>query len=843
MKNYLSPAPEIVVAPTQTFPLGPGPYSPPGNYPYGIACGDLDDDGRDEIVLFNSAVPTLGLLSYFEYADLSPTWASQTQGQIVNLWSCTNQVPNGWTLHGNDMYLTADVDGDGSDEIITIYSVDGFNPPGQSIGVSKFQNASLSTLWTGLPLVGTLDLYEYYVADVDGDGCEEIVCLSPLDTNICVLKWDKVSSTLGMFLQPTYTSITRSDQVFIAKLSGSNGDPRDHLVVYSPTSLTLQAWLWNPVSKQLMGFGPASQTIPAPAPAQGTTPAGWKMSANDQFTVADINGQGSDALVVYNATSQQFGVVEWDIPNSVFNAPWTGAAASVVPGNFQSSATYLFPAKVSGQAGEQILVYNQSGGAPGQTFMGVLKWGGSALTGSVVAAQAALPGYVTDAAWIAPQDVDGDGNTELVFVNSGTQTIGLLKWDGTTLSSQWSAQNSVQGYSVDLIMGAPKTPLTPFADNQLLIYQYISNQLDPNVNGDIRGEYGNAEYALAGGFGEFALQLLKMTPWLPAGATETDWDAVKTPLYNELYAVDSVTAWQQDWHHLNGALQKAAVTAMGNAWTDVDLTGQSTNTDTLTYKISEILNAVFDAAIWGLAGFSLEAEEVEEVAEEAEAEKEVNVWNSIQVGLAVGASLYGSYTSAIGPGGDDVPLAIDYAASVSAINDQYADVDSQIDTNIDRILADEVLLPLFGKLASMEYDQAWRWSDSDMDNIAKSAITPGQVYYYTVFIPLRFGIYAYWGSNTATPYYCLEEGNSQSGYYYTRVNLNPPSYAVWSQDSGNGTWDISVLAAGANPATCSYPAQQLFTNIANCGVPLPALFQRWGVWSAIPVTGGTDTRC
>jgi len=813
MKNYLEPAQGIVMPPILQFPLGYGPYNPPGNYPFSIASGDVDGDGRDEIVFLNGGVPTLGLLSYFEYGDLSPAWASQPNGQLVNIWSSTNQVPGGWVIQSSDRYLTADLDGDGIDEIVALgVSSSDFNDV--NIGVLKFETTALSTLWMeNNYLSGTASFYQFYVADVDGDGCDEIVWVNPADTSVGILKWE--NPALQSFLGPTYWPIKQSDQIFVAKLSASNGDNREHLVVFSPTGLDLQVWIWD--GKQ---FSPPSPAVSKTIPNANASLGGWQMSANDQYTVAAIAGNGDDALVVYNGTSQQLGVVQWDITPARFNVTWSGAMANVVPGNFQSSTTYFFPAKISGQTGEQILVYNQSSGAPGQTLMGLLKWGGSALSGSDVAQQTDLPTWIVGADWMFPLDADGDGNTELGFYNSGSQTLGMLEWDGSTLTSQWAAQNAaVRGFNVDLILAGPKTTFTanPFTDYQLLIYQYISYQLISN--NDIRSEYNNPAYA--GDFLEFYETL--QNPTFPKMAKPTqpdqsdwdaDWDTVFAALSNELSVVDFITKWQVSLHYLNGKLKEASQTAMGNAWGNVTQNVQGGN-DTVSYSPADILSAVFDATLWGVAAVS-------------------GVGKVMQVMLSVGASLYGSFSSAL----PATPQTIDYPGFWGAINNQYVNLDIQIDSNINVILADEVMLPLFGKLVSSE-NNGWMWKDSDADAMYQNSIGLDTVHYYTLFIPMRFNMLTFENASTATPYYCFL--NSRFGpSTYQRMGINAPDYTYLSQ-ANNGTWNIYLLAAGLPPSLV-YPGQQLFTDIATWSL-LPSFFQCYGSWSNIKQVGIDISHC
>jgi len=69
-------------------------------------AGDIDGDGRSEIISYCPANNSINVLAYFEYGDASSRWASVPGAQMVNAYSRFQDIPpvfgiaNGWTRSG-----------------------------------------------------------------------------------------------------------------------------------------------------------------------------------------------------------------------------------------------------------------------------------------------------------------------------------------------------------------------------------------------------------------------------------------------------------------------------------------------------------------------------------------------------------------------------------------------------------------------------------------------------------------------------------------------------------------------------------------------------------------------
>jgi hypothetical protein len=211
----------------------------------GIVIADVDGDGQDEWVGYLNLVPT------DPWTEALWTGVLKWQGgALVPIWMSPSPLSGTgeeWVRNFQDIFLAADVDGDGRAEIVVYNNVD------LSTGVLKWQGGALVPVWinsgplSGPGLVWERGADEFFAADVDGDRQDELVVFNYNWTG--VLKWD------GTALVPVWLD---SD----GTLSG----------------------------------GPDLN---------------WDRNANDGFLTADVDGDGHIEVPIYNPSDLWTGVLKW----------------------------------------------------------------------------------------------------------------------------------------------------------------------------------------------------------------------------------------------------------------------------------------------------------------------------------------------------------------------------------------------------------------------------------------------------------------------------------------------------------------------------------------------------
>ncbi len=128
-----------------------------------IATGDLNGDGKDDVVAIEKFICTLTAISG---ADGSPLWSDNTTS-------------------GNAVAI-GDITGDGQNEVIAGgYDADFLGMGGNVINVYA---ANGTLLW---PYPTTNMVHDIEIGDVDGDGIDDVVaCNGAVGSNIYVLKYD-----------------------------------------------------------------------------------------------------------------------------------------------------------------------------------------------------------------------------------------------------------------------------------------------------------------------------------------------------------------------------------------------------------------------------------------------------------------------------------------------------------------------------------------------------------------------------------------------------------------------------------------------------------------------------
>ena len=285
---------------------------------YEMATGDIDGDGRDEIVLLRTD-NAADILSQFLVYDGNSAGTS---------WTLTKQLEHGalW----DDVEL-GDVDADGLEDIGLIRSDDNL--------LLIFDPAS----WTALhQFAYTFPWIDLEMIDVQAEGTpnKTEVALSRRGVlgyynSTLVFRWDgnvAMQDVWGGTFYPYFTDIEGADL---------NGDGDDELVMYRPDSAPmLNLVARNPKGSSMRAFEPAGAFNPG---------GGWK-----DMEAGDLDGDGKDEVVLVRGTkyriydnpdtSDGFSDISgsWGASMAIGDLDGTGVATGPVLGVNPSTLSYTF---------------------------------------------------------------------------------------------------------------------------------------------------------------------------------------------------------------------------------------------------------------------------------------------------------------------------------------------------------------------------------------------------------------------------------------------------------------------------------------------------------------------
>ena len=256
-----------------------------GNGPGCLAVGDLDGDGKPDLVVVNSGDGTVGI-----YRNLS------TNGTLA---SASFAPPVILTLTGGANSLgravLADLDGDGRLDIL----IGGFNTSHISIFQNFSSPGSLGTNSFGaeVDIPAGNSPFAIAVADLDGDGRPDLVTANQQDNTVSVLRNIGSGGTIstGSFAAPVnFATGPAPWVVFIADLDGDG----------KPDVVSLNQSDPNHKISLLRNLGTGSISSNSFAPAVDLAGA----DPGEALTVGDVDGDGKLDLVAGSYVNGTFAV-------------------------------------------------------------------------------------------------------------------------------------------------------------------------------------------------------------------------------------------------------------------------------------------------------------------------------------------------------------------------------------------------------------------------------------------------------------------------------------------------------------------------------------------------------
>ena len=768
-----------------------------------------------------------------------------------------------WKIDGGQVYVSADVDGDGKDEIVAL------DPRTATLGLLSYftygqlasewegQGASrLMTWWQGRPDASaeyalTADT-KLFAGDLDGDGREELLLFDTTALTLNVIRWDgsKFASVTGGAVAPENWTVRTDDQIYLAPLTAG----RTNLILYNqkafmlavyelvgtaltqlylctdtlgplPLALGLQFYfpkLYTAAQSTLAVFFPSDYKNEGalylfdwdgsafePGLSYGATNSGlpdWQISSTDRLFFGDVYGDGRDEMLVYRDPAapdgNRLGFFGFDAVQGFTNL-WQSAGNV---NDWPLSAADQF--WVKRMYGAQMLAFQ-----PSEPSMGVFGWNNvNAWEGGV----SPLPSpYVFNGDdTFVYGDFNGDGYLEIFVYKQAGDWLEIFGWNLGSFITLSAVKSWVPGWGVALFSEAPDTPLTPFSGVEANIYQYISNQLEPMSQGDIRAEY-TALDAPPGGFPAYYEKLsgdeLKSPPQGESW-TQDEWDAVRAPLLVELDSVGFVRTFFKNLRQLASDIETQKDNALKDAVGFINLTPED--------KAGEVVKELIDI----MNVFAMALPMFGEVAGPA------------AIAMGLGASLL--TLGFDGSGGDSGQL--DYETFKSKLDAGYAVLDTLRELLEYKVIENRHSLPLVAQLSDLGPWAFTLFDDKDAPSTFDKDVNDNtykahKLFFYQALIPLRFAVFTVlsrFSSGELNPRYPANLiyvdnlGNDQYQYYTLNRIDEPQSCAPASSQLGGDLIDLGQAVFGKDDGP------QMVTNM---------LLQRDG-WGGFKVqVGSSDT--
>ena len=428
-----------------------------GSYPWVTALGDLDGDGKSDVVVTNNGSN-----------DLSIFRNTSTSGSLT-----ASSLTSGGTLTGGTSpwgVVLGDVDGDGKQDIIAT------NYNGNNLSIYRNISSSGTLAATSFSTAVNLNTgaQPNYVAlsDMDFDGKPDMVVTNFHGNSVSIYKNTSSLGTISASSFATNFDLSAGSYTTGLAISDIDGDGKPDIVVTNETSNTVSIFRNNSIPGTLVA---------------GSFDTRVDLSANTYPTglaVGDIDGDSKPDIVTTNYGSGT---------NSISIFRNIGTSGSISTSSFYTrldiscgtGPNYVSLADVDGDGKLDLVITNFGSGA---NSVSVFK--NKASSGSITLSSFdTRVDYTTGSGpnGISVGDIDGDGRPDFIMANNTGNSITVLKNTIPLVSvpsiSSFSTSSGIAGSSVTIYgsnfgatqgsstvkFGSTTATVTSWSDLQLVV--------------------------------------------------------------------------------------------------------------------------------------------------------------------------------------------------------------------------------------------------------------------------------------------------------------------------------------------------------------------------------------